>query len=304
MIDHALFVATIGEGVFKRDNGASFRRACDGMEFVECDVRALVADPDEQATLYLGNEEGVWVSRDAAETWNQLLKTDGSVWSLHVLGKRIIAGTCPPTLLRSEDGGSSWTRTEATITPDCPRIRHTRVTCIAADPENAERLYAGVEIDGIFASEDDGRSWRGRGEGLSSRDIHSLLVLPGGRMLATTNNDLNSSDDGGKNWHNWRTVRQSCWAEAIGLRAGRGRLLARRIAGGRGRACCRRWRTAPSGTSRLTLPMRLWCMHRASADRSIVRRMAVERGRNCRWSSARSAGWHGCHGNKSGKSHG
>ena len=88
---------------------------------------------------------------------------------------------------------------------DCPRILHTRVTCIAADPVERHTLWAGVEIDGIFQSGDLGRSWQPvSGQGLSSRDIHALAIVPGNgspkRILAATNNDLNISKDNGQTW--------------------------------------------------------------------------------------------------------
>jgi photosystem II stability/assembly factor-like uncharacterized protein len=73
-----------------------------------------------------------------------------------------------------------------------------------SDPENPDLLWAGVEIDGIHASRDGGRTWAPVGTGLSSRDIHALAAAPGPggarRLLAATNNDLNLSDDGGATW--------------------------------------------------------------------------------------------------------
>src|SRR5262245_43951280 len=133
MIRHLLFVGTIGEGVFKSDDhGESFRRACDGMSFVECQVRALAVDPSAPGTLYLGNEEGVWVSRDGADNWHCLLPLQSmAVWSLAVRGPLLLAGTCPSRLFRSGDGGKSWQEAQARILPGCPRIRHTRITSLA-----------------------------------------------------------------------------------------------------------------------------------------------------------------------------
>src|SRR5262245_49710984 len=99
MIAHRLYVGTIGEGLFRStDGGATFRRACDGM-FVECHVRALVSHPDRPSTLYLGSEQGVFVSTDGADNWSQ---ADGpiqgrQVWSLCLSPGRpdlIHAGTC------------------------------------------------------------------------------------------------------------------------------------------------------------------------------------------------------------------
>jgi photosystem II stability/assembly factor-like uncharacterized protein len=202
---HHLYVGTIGEGVFRSsDGGWNFRRACEGGMFVECDVRALVVDPADSATLYLGSEEGVWVSHDRAEGWSCALPLNGSaVWCLHVSGPRILAGVCPAGIYRSDDGGHTWSEAATTMTRECPRIKHTRVTSLAQDPGNPDRLWAGVEIDGLHHSDDGGRTWQPMaGDGLTSRDIHALAVVPGPgpRLLATTNNDLNASDDGGNTW--------------------------------------------------------------------------------------------------------
>ena len=200
---HRLYVGTVGEGVFlSTDHGRSFRRAAEGM-FVECAVRALAVAPDRPATLYLGSEEGVWVSHDGAESWQCLLPLAGqAVWSLHLAGARLLAGVCPARLLCSDDAGRSWHEAAAQLAQDCPRIKHTRVTAIVHDPEQPEHCWAGVEIDGVHHSSDGGRSWRPLGDGLSSRDIHALAVVggPGPRLLAATNNDLNCSEDGGRTW--------------------------------------------------------------------------------------------------------
>src|SRR5262249_39100992 len=58
------------------------------------------------------------------------------------------------------------------------------------------------------------------GKGLSSQDIHGLVVLrAGGKrcMVATTNNDLNLSDDGGDTWTPQRIERQLPWNYCRGL---------------------------------------------------------------------------------------
>lgn len=209
---HRLFVGTIGEGLFRSlDGDDTFRRTCDGM-FVECDVRALASHPGRPSTLYLGSESGVFVSTDGADNWSRLPgPPEGlQVWSLWLLPGRpevILAGTCPSRLYRSEDGGRTWAEVLSHMTQECPRILHTRVTCIVSDPAEPDVLWAGVEIDGVHSSRDAGRSWQPLGSGLSSRDIHALVVVPDGdgkrRLLAATNNDLNVSADDG---HTWRPL--------------------------------------------------------------------------------------------------
>src|SRR5262245_1111987 len=114
----------------------------------------------------------------------------------------MLVGTCPSKLFRSADGGQTWSEASVKMTQDCPRIMHTRVTSLAADPGDADTLWAGVEIDGLYRSRDAGRTWQAIGEGLSTRDIHAILFTGsnGRHMLAATNNDLNVSEDSGATW--------------------------------------------------------------------------------------------------------
>jgi photosystem II stability/assembly factor-like uncharacterized protein len=223
-VNHRLYVGTVGEGVFRSlDGGDTFRRAADGM-FVECDVRALTVHPADDRTLFLGSEDGVFVSRDGADSWRQLHDLGGArVWSLLVHPANpdlILAGTRPAGVWRSEDGGRSWERTRTDMLADCPRIRHTRVTCFLADPDRPGALLAGVEIDGVHASRDWGKTWARLGSGLSSQDIHDLALVrtgAGATLLATTNNDLNRSTDGGASWQPLSVGKALPWSYYRGL---------------------------------------------------------------------------------------
>jgi photosystem II stability/assembly factor-like uncharacterized protein len=226
MTPHRLYVGTVGQGVFRSlDHGRSFKRACDGV-FVECDVRALAVHPLRPETLYLGSEVGLYVSRDGADSWQPLpAPLEGlEVWSVCLSAARpdrIVVGTRPSALLLSEDAGRTWRQAEASIERDCPRILHTRVTALLADPDDPDRLWAGVEIDGVHQSTDGGHTWRPVGAGLTSRDVHALAAVPTGpgrsRLLATTNNDLNLSDDGGRTWRPANVRAVLPWAYCRGL---------------------------------------------------------------------------------------
>jgi photosystem II stability/assembly factor-like uncharacterized protein len=207
---HRLYVGTIGEGLFRStDSGETFRRACDGM-FVECHVRALAVHPQDPRTLYLGSEAGVFRSTDGAENWERLDSPANGreVWSILLHPReprRIAVGACPSQLCCSEDSGRTWHPPTATIRQDCPRILRTRVTSLLGDADDPETLWAGVEIDGLYRSRDGGRTWHGLGKGLSSQDIHALVLLPARngqlrRLLASTNNDVNLSRDDGETW--------------------------------------------------------------------------------------------------------
>jgi photosystem II stability/assembly factor-like uncharacterized protein len=203
MIAHRLYVGTIGEGIFRStDSGASFQRAADGM-FVECHVRALVVHPREPRVLYLGSELGLFRSDNGADLWQRVESpiNGKQVWSILLSPQRpetIFVGTCPSRLYRSDDGGKTWTEPAIEMEQACPRIIHTRLTALAADPGNVETFWAGVEIDGLRRSRDGGRTWQNVGKGLSSKDIHAILPLSSRRLLVSTNNDVNLSTDDGE----------------------------------------------------------------------------------------------------------
>lgn len=209
-MSHRLYVGTVGEGMFRStDGGATFRRACEGM-FVECHVRALAVDPRNDRTLYLGSEMGLFRSTDGADSWQRLpAPLDGmQVWSILLLPSDpdvILVGACPSRILRSADGGRTWTEPTVALVRECPRIFYNRVTTLIADPVDPDTVWAGVEIDAVRRSRDRGVTWESLDTGLSSRDIHSLVVIPPRgdrpkRLLASTNNDLNLSTDDGNTW--------------------------------------------------------------------------------------------------------
>lgn len=208
MTQPVLFVGTVGEGIWRStDGGNTWERAANGM-FVECDVRALAGDPHRANVLYAGTNEGVYRTEDLGEHW---IRLDGPLntlvtWSLLVSPHQpdtLLAGTRPAGIFRSTDRGATWQQTDAQLAQECPGILFNRVTTLRADPIERDRLWAGVEIDGVWTSRDGGASWRRIGTGLSSADIHGLAIVSrDGRrvMLATTNNDLNISYDDGQTW--------------------------------------------------------------------------------------------------------
>jgi photosystem II stability/assembly factor-like uncharacterized protein len=208
-IPHRLYVGTIGEGLWRStDSGATFDRAYDGL-FVECHVRAIAVHPYDPRVLYLGTEQGLFRSSDGAGHWSRVEgPLNGlQIWSVLLLPDNpelLLVGTCPSRLFRSEDGGQTWTEPSVRILQDCPRIMHTRVTTLVADPVDAQTVWAGVEIDGLYRSKDAGCTWQPVGKRLSSRDIHALAIVPGKlqstRWFASTNNDVNLSTDGGDTW--------------------------------------------------------------------------------------------------------
>lgn len=79
--------------------------------------------------------------------------------------------------------------------------------CLTADPIKAGRLYGGTFDDGLFISDDHGKTWRSAGDGIIHRRILSVTVSPTEVIngyhvvwVGTEPSGLFRSEDGGKTW--------------------------------------------------------------------------------------------------------
>lgn len=202
-----LYVGSIGQSIWRSDDGGETFRRCSSGAPSESDVRAFSIDPRDPNRLLLGAETGLYASSDGGENWRRTpLPVEGlTIWSLARDPRDpdlLLLGGSPPCLLRSEDGGESWTPLDASMPDRCVNGAPLtpRVTSILIDAAR-DTLYAGIEIGGVRRSRDGGRSWDALGDGLSSQDVHGLAAPPGeGLLLATTNNDVNVSHDDGESW--------------------------------------------------------------------------------------------------------
>ncbi len=165
------------------------------------DVRALIADPRDPDTLYLGTSSGeVYVSRDAAKTWtlprngipfpgyivdSLVLDRTGRLWaaSWGLWGGGVIAV--------SSDAGRTWSRRDA-------GLEEFSVRAIAVDPNDAEFVVVGG-LTGVHRSRDGGRTW----DKISDQvNVESLAIDPrtNDRIFVGTWRQGWRTDNGGKSW--------------------------------------------------------------------------------------------------------
>jgi BNR/Asp-box repeat protein len=178
-----------------------------------CDGALLVAAAD-----------GVYRSTDHGQSWKRAGVDAGEVWTVgvspHAEGV-VYAGTQPAHLFVSHDAGVSWNEVPSFLeTPGADRwcipnsSAGARALALAFDPFDASRLWAGVEVGGVIASQDGGAHWTGTWVGPNA-DVHLLMPHPARRdaLFATTGYGRNDSramepamagpyrsDDGGTTW--------------------------------------------------------------------------------------------------------
>ena len=149
--------------------------------YLEARVWALSTHSALPESLHAGTDEGVFGWSEHSARWEHLSRMLNDVWAvLHDPRDPSIlyAGTRPAGLYRSTDGGRVLTELAAPGIAKFSNVNMgpTRVTQLLADPFVPDRLWATVEIGGIYRSDDRGSSWRLMADGLVSADVHGIAV--------------------------------------------------------------------------------------------------------------------------------
>lgn len=150
---------------------------------------------------------GLHRSIDGGESWQSVGFDNEWVWGVTRDPRdpdTVYVGTEPPTIHRSADGGQTWT--DISQFDDLPsRDRWTffyepfqagHVHGISVDPNDPDRVYAGVEHGALVYTHDCGKTWH---DALHGHDLHDTAVV-GDVVLASAGEGLFLSDDDGESW--------------------------------------------------------------------------------------------------------
>lgn len=235
------------------DDGATWKTVLAGK-----DVHSIATDSGG-VVLAGTNGDGILRSADGGETWDATksdAKTAGNIIyallaSTATEGLRYAA--MPNRVLRSTDGGASWTtfsrgfnwvnfralaldEKTGTVWAGNGRDGVVRtgdggatwtagtgflaleVTTVLLDPASPRRLLAGTTQGGVHLSGDGGATWTLSNEGLSNRAVLSLAADPSapGTLLAGTRRGAFRSTDGGVTWSH--VLKGGCEPEVQHLR--------------------------------------------------------------------------------------
>ncbi len=138
------------------------------------EINTLVVDPLSSGTLYLGTSEGgILKSVDYGNSWRALKWYEKYEITCLTIdpnnSSKIYAGTNKDLgILKSEDGGETWTETD--VNDDSDKIEGTQeissynkkkdffVYSVVVDPSNSDVVYAGTD-HGIYYSTDGVKQW-------------------------------------------------------------------------------------------------------------------------------------------------
>jgi photosystem II stability/assembly factor-like uncharacterized protein len=155
---------------------------------------------------YAATRSGLYRSLDRGGSWTKIETPHREVYSVleQPVGERLYIGTHPAHIYVSTDAGETWAECEALQelpsraswhTPRHRNEAHVRALRGAGE----DRLVAGIEVGGVHYSDDGGRTWTERRDGLHD-DVHHVLVVDDDRWVASTGDGLYRTDDAGRNW--------------------------------------------------------------------------------------------------------
>ncbi len=218
--------AAIGHGHF----GSKMHRSSNGVEWEECAVPTYPAPPD-------GAAPDLCPMRGTPIPWTLEL-----IWGLSTGGAdepgSLWCGTIPGGLFRSDDRGSTWVlnrplwdRTERKKWfgggMDLPGIHS-----ICVHPRDSRRVAVGVSCGGVWLTEDGGKNWACRAEGMwaaymppeqkgdpTIQDPHCLVqcLAQPNTFWVQHHNGVFRSTDGATSWSEVLNVPPSTFGFAVAV---------------------------------------------------------------------------------------
>jgi photosystem II stability/assembly factor-like uncharacterized protein len=208
-----VYAGTYGDGLFRTtDGGINWEQIGEevGIEY----VRAIAFAADDPNTIYVGTEPAnVLRSTDGGNTWSDLGIRDlpeAEGWSLPYSPRggavrTLVTHPAEPSLLyggveqggvlKSTDGGATWTITYNGVHPD--------VHTLAVHPDDPQVLFAATG-GGVYRTRDGGRTWERLIDGYTRAvTIHPLLpelVFAGPARRVGHEGRILASEDGGDTW--------------------------------------------------------------------------------------------------------
>ncbi len=132
------------------------------------------------------------------------------IWKLHCAGDTLYAGVSEAGLFRSDDRGKSWQPVlglnEHETRPDWgPGFGGLCLHSVLSDARNPERLWVGISSYGVFRTDDGGKTWARKNDGVIEGEtycVHGMAHDPNhaDRIFRQEHTGMFRSQDGGDSW--------------------------------------------------------------------------------------------------------
>lgn len=199
--DHlAIYAGSDSVGMFySYDGGASWQRPADLQRGF---VAALRVDPENKCLIYVATTNRIMRSLDCSRTFQEIYREASAQTFITALSinpfnpKILYAGTVKGTLIKSRDGGITWSLEHAFSSRN-------KIVDIIVDPQNSSRRYIALQGKGLWVTDNDGATFTDLTEGLKIvKDGHDLrrLAFAEDTLFAVAKAKILSSKDKGMSW--------------------------------------------------------------------------------------------------------
>lgn len=196
-----IYLATLGDGIYKSENGGNFwRKVNRGLESLSIDLLEIAPNSTD-VVFAAGAETGLYVTENGGSSWSSMLTEEQKITAIAFVPTqtdKIIIGDEAGHLFSSRDRGQSWQ--SLTTLENSGAIK-----AVAISPNFASdrTFWVGTER-GVYQTVDGGTSFVIERD-LKGREIASLAISPNyiqdQTILASTwHEGIFRSDNGGKNW--------------------------------------------------------------------------------------------------------
>lgn len=158
---------SVGPKIYKTvDGGRTWNRRTPDLNR----INVIEIHPTNHNLIYIGTDNGIYISRDSGQTLEQLKNTSRNVMSIDLQkdSPESMYAASENAVFKSTDAGKSWEDITGTLV-DIHRVRLAR--------SNRNVLYAAT-FNGIFKSEDSGKSWIDKTSNLKTKNFQIVAVHP------------------------------------------------------------------------------------------------------------------------------
>jgi photosystem II stability/assembly factor-like uncharacterized protein len=177
-------------GIYKSENGGEEYKKIQGIPSTARRTRVLMQDPTNPSIVYGGTTEGLYRTTSAGTNWSRLTGPDVIINDIYIDPKNsqhVLLATDRSGVLMSNDQAVSFKSAN-------DGFSQRQVSALVVDARNPQTIYVGVVNDkvygGVFISNDSGKTWEQKSNGLDGRDVFSLAQAPDGTLLAGTGHGI------------------------------------------------------------------------------------------------------------------
>lgn len=216
-----MLIAGSDDGVYRLPDGTESGepdRTAEVERVLEAEQVYRLRQFDGLEGLFATAESGLYYSPDGVE-WTECSLPEEQVYAIAASpsGRRLYAGTRPARVFVADSSGGvpvdgqAWTELagfrDLRDRTDWGIPRHDGVAqlrSLRTHPATPDRIVAGIEVGGIYVSDDRGASWTPRRiEGFDAPhtdDIHHVALADEATIVASTGSGLYRSPDVGRTW--------------------------------------------------------------------------------------------------------